>query len=151
MFELSKEHQSLPKDEIICCLKAESIEFDIILSLEDILIIDANISSTKIGMLSNRLSHSYSLNEFLFNCSPTLQSIRNFAATTPIPQKGSLAITYRNRSKKLLSQPLLQALADSYTNQRNVDLNNPDVEIRLIITDSEVFVGRNITKINGRF
>ena len=49
IFELSKEHKTLPKAEIVACLDAEHISYDFIDSNENIMIVKADIKEQKIN------------------------------------------------------------------------------------------------------
>jgi tRNA (guanine10-N2)-dimethyltransferase len=141
LFELSKEHSTLPTDEVLSCLEAEGVRYNCIDSNENALAISANIGCDKIKRLSERLSLTFSIDELLFSCLPSVDEIKKHAETTEVSDKGTLAVRYRNRSEKVDSQPIVEALAEVYTKDRPVDLTNPDSEIRVLITDPKVYVG----------
>lgn len=147
LFELSKEHKTIPTSEVLSCLEAEKKYFEIADSNPNILIINTR-HNKMINNVAERLSHSYYINEFLFSCKISIDKIKNSAKTKQIKQKGSIAIKYRNRSKKNNSQPILKALAEIYTKDRKVILDKPDIEIRVIITDSNIYVGKKLFEIN---
>ena len=42
LFELSKEHKTLPLAEILACLETETIDYNILESNEDVLLIETN-------------------------------------------------------------------------------------------------------------
>ncbi len=150
LFELSKEHISLPKAEIFACLEAIDVSYEIIESNEDALLIETNENIIKIKKLANRLSFTYNITEFLFSCKPLIKEIKKYANKTIISREGSIAIKYKNRSKSINSQRIVKALADVYTIKRNVVLNNPDIEIRALITDLRIYVGIKIAEVNRR-
>ncbi|GAG05125.1 unnamed protein product, partial [marine sediment metagenome] len=56
LFELSKEHPSLPKDEIISCLNAEEIVYSIVDTNENVLLIESKVNRDAIQKLAQRLS-----------------------------------------------------------------------------------------------
>lgn len=147
-FELSKEHPTLPKAELAGCLKAEKIKHNIVESNEDVLIINTENNEDISKILANRLSMSYFVNEFLFSCKPSLNEIKKNASKIPVVHEGSIAIKYKNRSENIVSQSIVQSLAESYSPGRKVTLNGPDIEIRALITDNAVYVGVKKLEIN---
>ena len=75
LFELSKEHKTLPTAEILACLHAEDINFNIIESNEDVFIIETNTKKNKIQKMAKRLSSTYFVNRLLFSCLPNTKDI----------------------------------------------------------------------------
>ena len=150
LFELSKEHISLPKAEIFACLEAIDISYKIIESNEDILLIETIENINTIKKLANRLSFIYNITEFLFSCKPLIKEIKKYANKIVISKKGSIAVKYKNRSKVINSQRIVKTLADVYTKKRYVVLKNPDIEIRALITDLKVFVGIKVAEVNRK-
>jgi tRNA (guanine10-N2)-dimethyltransferase len=115
---------------------------------EDILTIETPVRLEKIKQLSNRLSFTFHVNEFIFSCKPSLELVKQNAKDNPLKTKGSIAVRYRNRSNKIDSQPIVKALAEIYTKERSVELEKPDSEIRALITDGDLYVGVKIAEIN---
>lgn len=148
LFELSKDHKKLPKDEVISCLKAEKINYKLIKSNEDIILIDAVADLKKIKIIADRISSVFFINRFLFSCPPNHNDIQKKALKNKVTDSGTIAIKYRNRSSVIDSKTIVENLADVYSKNRLVHLENPDVEIRAIITNSQVYVGKKIFKIN---
>lgn len=150
LFELSKEHRTLPIAEILACLQAENINFDILESNEDVFIIETDSDNLKLQKIAGRLSFTYYIDEFLFSCFPTIDNIRTEVKNNKIEKPGSIAVRYKNRSDDINSYSLVRTLADIYTQGRSVTLKNPDIEIRGIITNSTLYVGLKIAEINRR-
>jgi tRNA (guanine10-N2)-dimethyltransferase len=148
LFELSKEHKRLPTDEILSCLSAENINYKILVSNEDILLIESNSDIETINHLTNRLSFTFYIDEFLFSSDNSIEDIKEAASKNPLYKTGSIAIKYKNRSNNINSQPIVKALAKIYTKNRKVILENPDIEIRSLITDSKLYVGSKISEID---
>lgn len=144
LFELSKEYNSLPQAEVISCLKAEKINYNLIETNEDVVVIETDASLNKMELISNRLASVYFINQLLFSSDPSIEKIEKIACKNNIDKKGSIAIKYRNRSKYIKSQTIVERLADIYSKNRIVNLENPDIEIRAVITDSIVYVGIKI-------
>ncbi len=151
LFELSKEHKTLPTSEVFSCLKAEMINYNIIESNEDVLIIETIEKEDKIKKLADKLALTFFIDEFLFSCVSSAEKIKKKAIDYPIKKNGSVAIRYRNRSDNTIdSQSIVQPLAEIYSNKRKVILVKPDIEIRGIITKSTVYVCLKIKEVNRR-
>jgi tRNA (guanine10-N2)-dimethyltransferase len=148
IFELSKEYINLPKDEILYCLKTEKINYKIIESNQELLIISTNINYKKISQFTNRLSLTYNIGELLFTSLKSIKKLKEKASKYKINNTGSIAIKYRNRSINTNSQKIVKILAEIFTINREVNLNNPDIEIRCLITNKKIYVSRNINKID---
>jgi len=148
LFELSKEHNTIPTSEIISCLKAENINFKTIEINEDVFIIDTLSNIAKIKNISKRLSFTYYIDNFLFSCKPEKNIIKNETINNKIETKGSIAVRCKNRSTKINSQKIIEILADAYTDKRTVDLKDPDIELRGLITDKKVYIGTKIIEID---
>ena len=148
LFELSKEHKTLPKAEILSCISAENIDYNILDSNEDVLLIESNSDNDKINQLSNRLAFTFFIDEFMFSSDHSIQNIKGSASKNLVKKLGSIAIKYKNRSNNVNSQLLVKTLAEIYTSNRKVTLENPDIEIRGLITDSTLYVGSKIAEIN---
>jgi tRNA (guanine10-N2)-dimethyltransferase len=139
LFELSKEHPTIPFSEVFSCLKAEKIKYETKKLNSDLLIIETVNNIDKIRRIANRLSFTFCINQFLFSC-PN-DEIEINAEKKPIKKEGSIAVRCRNRSQNIDSEKIIKDLATVYTKNRQVILRDPDVEIRALITDNEVNVG----------
>jgi len=148
LFELSKEHTDLPRDEIKSCLNSLKIKYNVVESNENIFIIKSDIKSNQIKELANRLSFTFFIDELLFFCSNSETEIKKNASQNEIKKEGSIAINYKNRSDDIKSQPILKSLGEIYTKNRTVDLKNPDVIVRVIITEKNVYVGLKIEQVD---
>lgn len=148
LFELSKEHPTLPSGEICSCLKAENIPYTIIDTNDDILALSVNVDFDTLHYISSRLSHAYVINKLIFLCTNSLKEIEKYAKKYSIYIVGSIAIRTINRSKNKNSQEIINLLADIYITTNKVDLNNPDSEIRVFITDSTIYVSHKLFTID---
>ncbi len=140
-FELSKEHPSLPTAEIIACFHANNIPYYIETQSQDLLIISTECKESMIKKIAQRLSHTYSVSSLLFSSPIDIKIIEQKAHENPISISGTVAIRHRNRSRSISSEPIIQSLAKIYTKERKVCLTNPDLEIRVIITDDVIYIG----------
>jgi len=148
LFELSKEFGELPRDEVKSCLKSEKISFKIIDENDDVLIIDTKISNNKIKKISNRLALSFNINDLLFYCDNSIEQLKQHSKNNIIKKQGSIAVTYKKRSNEVNTQRIIKLIAENYAKDRRVDLENPDIEIRTIITDQKIYVGTKIMEID---
>ena len=150
LFELSKEHYTIPRSEVISSLKAEDFIYDIISSNQDVIIVNTMNSYEKIKNLAKRLSYTFFIDELLFSCSPNLDIIKKYAKENPVFRTGSMAISCKNRSTSINSQSIIKILGEIYTKHKQVDLTNPDIEMRVFITDTNVYVGLKIAEVVRR-
>ncbi|GAF89198.1 unnamed protein product, partial [marine sediment metagenome] len=77
-----------------------------------------------------------------------VDEIKKYAVENSVEAKGSVAVRCKNRSDGTDSRSIIKVLAKIYTKNRKVSLEKPDVEIRSIITDSNVYVGIKKAEIN---
>jgi tRNA (guanine10-N2)-dimethyltransferase len=150
LFELSKEHKTLPIAEILASLDAEEINYKISESNEDVLIIETNSEKEKIQRLAKRLSLAFYVDLFMFSCKPSIGDINTKASGNTFGEKCTIAVRCKNRSENMDSKSIMDSLADIYTKNRKVSLDNPDIEIRGLITDSTLYVGLKIAEIDSR-
>jgi tRNA (guanine10-N2)-dimethyltransferase len=149
LFDLSKEHPILPTQEIISVIETYGQNYSILHSNPSVFIIDINIKSNILSILSSRLAFTHSISEFLF-ATHLIEEMKNYDIHNGIPRNGTIAIRYKNRSQGRDSQKIVQTLASYYTKNRRVNLDHPDHEIYAIITDKNIFVGRLINKLNRK-
>jgi tRNA (guanine10-N2)-dimethyltransferase len=148
IFELSKEHKTLPAAEILACLRAEKINYKVIESNEDVLVINTEVDESNIKKLASRLSLTFYIDEMLFSCPPSTIEIKKYAIENHIKKNGSIAIRCKNRSNTIDSRSIVQTLADIYSKERKVSLENPNIEVRGLITDSTTYVGLKLSELN---
>ncbi len=141
MFELSKEHATLPSAEVIATLNAEHMNATLICSNEDVLIVETNPNDNDIKRLAERLAFTFVIDELLFSCPTTLNEIIRNAEKHPLPPEGSIAIRCKNRSSHIRSEQLIDQLGDIYTKKRTVNLTKPDIEVRVVITEDTAYLG----------
>jgi tRNA (guanine10-N2)-dimethyltransferase len=148
LFELSKEHKILPKDEVISCFDAENITYKIIKINDNIILIKSDIDLNTIKNISKRLAYSYYVDQLFFSCSNSVDEIKKCAKKEEVNISGTVAIRYTTRGKVFNSKKIVDAIADIYTINNKVNLTNPDNEIRVFITDSKVYVGNKICAVD---
>ena len=148
LFELAKDHITLPKSEVYCCLESEDIEYSVLEENRDVIIIESDCNIEDITSLEPRFSSVFFIYSYLFDSTLDIKSIEKKAENNPISVKGSIAVKYKNRSDKFNSQDVVKTLAKAYTKNNKVSLNNPDNEIRALITDEKLYVGLKLFEVN---
>lgn len=148
LFELAKEYGCLPQHEVVSTLNAENIVFQIIESSEDVVVVDAKINDVQLSRVVDRLALCFVVDEFLFWCDPDNKSLDDELRKVDISVKGSIAVHAKNRSQSHDSRGIVQVVASYLTTNRSVDLENPDIDIRLIICENRWYLGRMISAIN---
>jgi len=141
MFELSKEHKTFPCAEVLATLNAEDINYMIVDSNEDVLVVDIGLDDLIIHRLAERLAFTFMIDEFLFSCPATLDNILQCAEKHPLIKEGSIAIRCKNRSSSIQSQQLIDCLGEIYTKNRMVNLAFPKIELRAIVTENIAYIG----------
>ena len=141
MFELSKEQNTLPCAEILACLDAENTPYNIIDSNEDVLLVEVKTHASLIRNLTERLAFTFLIDELLFACPATIHDIVEQAQHHLLPMDGTIAIRCKSRVPSLDSPQVIDHLGDVYTKNRNVNLANPEIELRALITEKTAYVG----------
>lgn len=141
LFELSKEHKTLPRSEVGAALEAESICYTVVHSNDDVLVVEIKPDDTIIQRLSQRLAMTFVIDTYLFSCPASIDEIVRTAEKHPLKEEGSIAIRCNNRSSSISSEQLIDRLGDIYTKNRLVNLTTPAIELRVVITEEEAFVG----------
>lgn len=151
IFELSRDHDSIPTSEVKSCLDSEEIDYNILEENCDVLVINAN-NLKKMRNVAQRLSHTFYINNFLFSSRIDMDEIKSKSEKNQIKLEGSIAVRCKNRSQDIGSRLIVRNLADVYTKNRVVNLEKPDIEIRALITDSAVYTGVKLFEIErGQF
>ena len=84
----------------------------------------------------------------LFTSRANIKELKKNIIDINIRKNETIAVRYKNRSKNIDSLQILKTLAEIYSKKRLVSLRNPDVEIRCLITDSTIYVGTKLYKID---
>jgi tRNA (guanine10-N2)-dimethyltransferase len=144
LFELSGEHESLPSAEIAGCLEAQDLKFAIKAKARGVLILDA--PEMDIGKIKRRLALSHYIDSHLFFCE--VNEISDLKEPIEI-DRGSFAV----RAKRIQSAHLNielkhveKLVADLVKEENAVDLENPENEIRVILSN-KLYVGKKLVKI----
>ena len=150
VFELSGEHPSLPPSEILHCLRSEGIENTYLDVFGSFLLTDIK-NERGLEQISKRLSLTHFINMYLFSANPSLNDLLDRARDIDVCIEGSFRIRCENRSnQRLKSTHLERKLGEIYAVNYKVDLENPDTEIRLLLSDEVWFVGKRLFQIDRK-
>ena len=148
LFELAKEYGELPQHEVVSILVAEQVKFHLLDSSNDVVVVDAEISSESLKTVINRVALSFGVDELFFWCDPELQILSEKVKDVELVSAGSVAVRVKNRSVVHDTQSIIRVVAQQYTKNRSVDLEHPDIIIRLNICMDRWYVGRKIAEIS---
>lgn len=146
LFELSKGLKDLPADEAVACLEAEQIRHTVISTNEDVVVAAADVSHSQIQVLARRLAWTVVVDELLFTC--PVDELENQAQKHHLTTPGSLAVRIKNRSTSRKSEDILDVLADVYSSTHPINLRQPVHEVRAIVTNDIVYVGRKLAEVD---
>jgi tRNA (guanine10-N2)-dimethyltransferase len=146
LFELLKTIPPLPAGEAIALLESENIPYSITTQTDDVLILTADITTNALDVITSRLSHTSTIDELLFSSPP--DELTTAAQTHPLPTGGSLAIRVKNRSTNHSSDDIIDTLADVYSTHHPINLKHPDHELRAVVTNNTIHVGRKYADID---
>ena len=148
LFELSKEHPTLPKQEILSVANLFQNKYSVLFEHKEILLLDIETNNTKIiEDFADRLSLCYNINEYLSCCPLDEKHIKEMAETHPLQEQGSICIRTLNTTPND-STPYIHILGEIYTKNHPVDLTNPDIEVRLILIGQQAFLSIKRFQIN---
>jgi tRNA (guanine10-N2)-dimethyltransferase len=145
IFELSGEHESLPKAEIIACLEAEETGFSIEEEDHGGLVID--VCELNILEMKKRLALTHYINKHLFSC----EADELARLSTPLEVgEGNFAVRAKRiqRFHEALDLKTMEKIvADNVVGENMVDLSNPDIVIRVIIS-KRCHIGISLARID---
>jgi tRNA (guanine10-N2)-dimethyltransferase len=145
-FELSGEHDTLPKAEVLASLNALSIVYDAKMLLKGILVIDAQIRPETLAVLSNRLGMTHRIYEVNGMSEPKEDAILAMVKNADVYKFMEKGSTFAVRVSKKNSYPEKKALIDRVgaiikRKGYKVNLSNPSNTFVLLLTEQTCFFG----------
>lgn len=144
-FELSGEHETLPRSEALALLEIYSKEFKELCSPDQCLLVEAEwIDATALGQ---RLAMTHRIIEVLTACKANLDSLAEAAMKMDMPEK-----CYCVRAKRIKQALLPGNIVERevgralYRRGYRANLQNPEIELRAIIADDEVILGKEVAR-----
>jgi tRNA (guanine10-N2)-dimethyltransferase len=146
VFELSGEHDTLPKSEVIGCIEAYGWEYEIVDSYRQALIINTNAD---VSILAGRLALTHHIMELVFECEAGEEAILREAGTVDLGLKEGERFLVRVKCTggHGKASPLLERRIGAAIWRRGykVSLTSPDVVFRVIIAGDVCMFGRLIS------
>jgi len=144
-FELSGEHRTLPKEEALALLEIYSAGYRVVRCPEQCLIVEAE--DLDFQAMGKRLAMTHRIIEVLSICGQDPESLSGAAGMVELPHK-----RYRVRARRIKDAALRADEAEREVGRSlfrrgfKADLKNPEVELRAIITGSEIILGLEIAR-----
>lgn len=143
VFELSGEHDTLPKSEVIACIEACGCEYRIRESFDQALIID---TAADPAALAHRLALTHNILELVFISLADESDVLKHTETAPLGLEGGQSFVVRvSRVKNYggISAAFEKRLGAAIWHRGHpVNLKSPDVTFRAIITEGRCIFGR---------
>ncbi len=144
-FELSGEHESLPRSEALALVEAFSTRFSEIEFLEQCLIVEAE--DLDVEVLGRRLAMTHRIIEVLAVCPADLESLAQAASGLQLPPKKYLIRARRIRDALPPADAVEREvgrilLARGY----RADLSHPEMVLRAVITSGKIVLGQEAAR-----
>ncbi|MFQ6054957.1 MAG: TIGR01177 family methyltransferase [Methanosarcinales archaeon] len=145
-FELSGEHETLPKSEVLACLNALEIDYSVIYSLDQCLVIECKpFDKSLIKVLKNRLAMTHRIIEVIEICDAKEESIFrvvDILNLKPYIYLNSFVVRAKVKNCNIDTAYLERRIgAIIYKKGYRVDLENPDIYFRVIIIKDKCIFG----------
>ena len=145
-FELSGEHSTLPKSEVIACLESLKADFEIHLSLDSCLVIDLKNNAGHItGVLSKRLSMTHHIIAVLGIGGSGEEDVPDVVNSTLLDFEGTYSVRVKRiREYSRINTELMEQKLGGifYRRGYHADLKNPDKQFRVLLTEDKSIFGR---------
>jgi len=144
-FELSGEHETLPRNEALALVEIYSSGFLELCFLDRCLMVEAQ--DLDVEALGNRLAMTHRIIEVLAICGTKPEELEEAVRKLDLPQK-----RYRVRAKRIRdASPKADAVerdVGRYLFRRGyrADLKNPEVELRAVITEGKIILGQEVAR-----
>ncbi len=146
-FELSGEHATLPRAEVIACLESLNIDFREVAFMDQLLVVDV----PEIPPIAKRLAMIHNVLDVVFICPANIKSILRLVSNVDLDIEGR---TFCVRAKHIkgadLSSTALEKEAGALIHKKgyHVDLDNPDIMFHLVLTEDKCVFGRLIESVD---
>lgn len=142
-FELSGEHETLPKSEALALVEAFSTSFSEIeypQHLEQCLIVEAE--SLDATVIAERLSMSHRIIQVLAVCDADLESLAHSARTIELPPRRYMIRARRIRDSSPQADLVERTVgSELFKRGYRADLSDPEIVLRAIITSGKIVLG----------
>ena len=149
-FELSGEHEDLPRAEVLACLDIVGAVYSEHAFFDQCLVVDIDgsdeIIDKKMELMAERLSFSHHIVKVAGICDTDIDTIIGMAENSDISNHIVAGETYVVRAKRIKHHTRIHGAnlegrvgGSIYRKGYSADMKNPDVEFRLILTERCVF------------
>lgn len=144
-FELSGEHESLPRCEALALVEAFSTGFSEIEFLEQCLIVEAE--GLDVELLGRRLAMTHRIIEVLAVCPADLVSLSEAASCLQLPPKKYLIRARRIRDSAPPADAVEREVGKTlFRRGYRADLSHPELLLRAIITSGRIVLGIEVVR-----
>ncbi len=151
-FELSGEHRTLPESEAIACLESICTDFEIVLRLDGCLIVKISGNKEKIAdALAEKLSMTHHITEVLGIGGPGEQDVLDTVERSGFEIKGSYSVRVKRIKEYsgINTESMEKSIGGIFFKRgARADLKNPDVQLRVLLTENKNVFGRIICSID---
>lgn len=146
-FELSGEHTTLPRSEVLSLLKICSTDFHEIEHLDQCLIVEA--SNLNYETMAQRLAMSHRIIEDPINVPASLEAVSDAVAGMALPLE-----TYKIRARgvgptKITGYDVERAVGKAlFSRGYKANLKDPQMCLRGIVTNDRIVIGKEIAKVD---
>ena len=133
LFELSGEHPTLPRAEVVACLEAEGVEHSIVSDGPGYLV--AEFDESMLGEVAKRLALTHRIGRYLG--SATAESLKGFLRSLSLPD-GTISVRAKRFGGTVgpeQSAAASKAAAEALAKGRKVDLTSAEVRVRILLSD----------------
>jgi tRNA (guanine10-N2)-dimethyltransferase len=146
-FELSGEHETLPRSEALALVEAFSTSFFEVAFLDQCLIVQAE--NLDVNILGQRLAMTHRIIEVLAVCDADLASLARSVSGLDLPRR-----KYKVRARRIKdSMPPADAVEREtgrilFQKGYHADLSNPEMLLRAVITSGKIVLGLEAARID---
>ncbi len=144
-FELSGEHETLPKSEALALVEAFSASFSVVSSLDQCLIVEAD--GLDVQTLASRLAMTHRIIEVMMVCDANIQALANAAEMMDLPDKSYMVRARRIKSSSPGADTVEKEIGRIlFRRGFRADLTRPGIVLRAIISSGKIIVGREAAR-----
>ncbi len=139
-FELSGEHETLPRSEARALLDAHSSEWREVALLDQCLVVEAD--GLEVEPLGSRLAMTHRIIEVLGICDASEEAVLDLATKMPVPEERYSIRARRIKQSSPSADRVEKAVGTAlFRRGYRADLSCPELKLRAIITGDKVVLG----------
>ena len=155
-FELSGEHETLPKSEVLACMRALGVEHRVAQSSAQCLMLDIDDSTGISRILAARLAMTHRIISGIFECSISESDILKSArdAEIRVPSGETFSVRVKQIQRSHLSSTDLEKRIGEVIFEHNpgsrVNLKDPNHNFRLLVTARSCIFGEVLASVDRK-